>query len=221
MNLAEAVGDPSLAEEVATRSVSALRRAYSSNTERFDESVGDDPLTFGVQVWRNSWFQLEIELSQIRGVNTSRPKGSLAISVGRAILHPYKVGSTENVNLDHVTLSGTITKERIAASNSQLTLFEEGEESESGDIRPINLVLAHSGNPFDGLCAVWTGAPTLNDEGPAWAWIEPIFRIAPEEIRRTAEPPIEMDFLPYAEMPLSEIDLSLVAPEEVKPEAED
>ena len=215
----ELIQSEATAHLLADRFVAALRRVYILNAERHEEAIGDDRLTFGVQVWRNSWFALEEELTDLDLVRTSRPNGSLAIHIGRAILHPYKVGATEELNIETVRIAGTLTKDRIAASN-QMTLFEE--ESPSGSAsEPAHLVLAHSGNPFDGLCGIWVGAPTLTDDGPAWLWVEQIYRIPPEEVRRTEEPGPEPSFPPYTEMPLSEIDLSLLPQPEEQPQEEE
>jgi hypothetical protein len=44
------------------------------------------------------------------------------------------------------------------------------------------LIVAHAGNPKDGLCSVWIGAPVLGpDDAIRWAWLHQIYSIASAE----------------------------------------
>ena len=205
------------AGDLIRRCVSALKRAYALNIERYNEQVGDDRLTFGVAVWRNSWFLLQEALVDLAGAETARPDGSLVIRVGDVLLHTYKVGETETKDINAVRIEGTATKDRIVRGNTeQLRLFEL---TKLGG--PSNLVLAHLGNPFDGLCAAYVGAPTNAMDGPAWEWVERIYLIPPEEVRRGAEPLPEGPIIPCSDMPLSDFNLSLTSESKIEPKPDE
>lgn len=194
-----------LADELKDRLVSALQHVYAINSERYNPELGDDGLTFGVQVWRNSWYELEAAVQDIPEVVTSRPDGSLVIRIGEVCLHSYKVGNTEQLNVNNVQISGTATKNRIVHSNfEQLQLFS----TTASAAGPPNLVLVHTGNSFDGLCAAWVGAPTEDEAGPSWHWVEMIYQIPPGEIRR-GEPMSDGPVTPYSDLPVTDFDLTL------------
>lgn len=190
---------------LSDRLVSALRHVYAINSERYDAELGDDGLTFGVMVWRNSWFQLEAAVQDLPEVVTARPDGSLVMRIGDVRLHTYKVGNTEELNINNVRISGTATKDKIVHSNAeQLQLFSTMAPA-SG---PPNLVFVHAGNSFDGLCAAWVGAPTEDEAGPSWHWVETIYQIPPGEIRRD-EPLPDGPVTPFSELPVTDFDLTL------------
>jgi hypothetical protein len=194
-----------LAEELPHRIVTALQHTYAMNAERHDPSLGDDGLTFGVGVWRNSWHGLEEAVEPLPDVSSERPDGSLVLVIGATRIHSYKVGNTEELDIATVRFSGTATKSRIVRSNAeQLQLFD----SATTLAPPANLVLAHAGNPFDGLCAVYVGVPTEGDSGPSWHWVEELFRIPPSDIRRS-EPIAQGPTTPYSDMPVTDFDLTL------------
>lgn len=196
-----------LADRLSEVMVSALQHSYAINCERYNQELGDDGLTFGVQVWRNSWFQLEQAVDDLSGVTTARPDGSLVIRVGGVQIHTYKVGNTEGQSIHNVRISGTATKNRIVRSNvEQLQLFPTALTTDG----PPNLVLAHAGNHFDGLCAVWIGAPTEDAAGPSWHWVESLHQIPRDEVRRD-EPLPEGPVVPYSDLPVSDFDLTLKA----------
>lgn len=194
-----------LADELSDRLVSALQHVYAINAERYDPQLGDDGLTFGVQVWRNSWHELEAAVQTLHDISTARPDGSLVLRIGDVRLHTYKVGNTEELNIHNVRISGTATKDRIVHSNvEQLQLFSTAPPATG----PPNLVLAHAGNPFDGLCAVYVGAPTEDEAGPSWSWVESLYQIPPDEVRR-GEPLPEGPVTPYSDLPVTDFDLTL------------
>ena len=90
---------PSLAE-LPDIVVPVLRRVYDINAGRHDPHVGDDAVTFGSAIYRNSWFQLEQAFAECDGWITGRPDGSLTISNGDVRMHVYRCGQDENTDLD-------------------------------------------------------------------------------------------------------------------------
>src|SRR4051794_18835629 len=94
---------PSLPQDLAdlgALAVPGIREVYGMNARRHDPLVGDDGVTFGISVWRNTWFRLEEDLAPIEGWKTSRPKGSLAIRGCGYRVHAYKWGEDERVDLE-------------------------------------------------------------------------------------------------------------------------
>ena len=108
-----------------------------------------------------------------------------------SVFHVYRLGHDETSDLDAYRLDdgpASLTKRSIAQSNTaQLTLalFDEpiGPEIEIVPPSLSDLVIIHAGNPDDGCCGVWVGAPLLLDEASAspWAWIEPLWLIERSE----------------------------------------
>lgn len=49
------------------------------------------------------------------------------------------------------------------------------EVPQASDLRGV--VIIHAGNPDEGCCGIWVGAPLTSDEvsGSPWAWIEPMW----------------------------------------------
>jgi hypothetical protein len=117
-------------------------------------------------VYRNSWFAVERELRDHAEWRTARPDGSLTISGHGYAIHVYRVGADEHIDLDDIRLDGdgsSTTKRLIAQANGQLAFrFTSTGPRVERELR--NLVVAHAGNPDDGCCAVWIGAPLSAEE---------------------------------------------------------
>jgi hypothetical protein len=201
--------------------VKVLRRVYDQNAERYDEPVGDDGVTFAVSIYRNSWFQLEEAFKQLPGWRTARPRGSLVISRGEFRIHVYRWGQDEQVDLDGFRLDeaqASATKRSIAEANSdQLTLFDATRfETEGGplELHLPNLVVVHAGNPDDGCCGIWVGAPVTTEQATSspWAWIEPLWLIArpqqPTAVPDVTSPPR------HDQLPEPDLDIALADDED-------
>jgi len=176
---------PSALADFARQATDELRRVYDFNAERHDQMVGDDAIVFGVSIYRNSWFVLERLIEDLDGWKSARPDGSLVICGAGYRIHVYRYGQDEDVDLDSFRLdAGTSeTKRSIAVTNGvQLTLDLEptpGPDTDEPDLDLRELVIVHAGNPDDGCCGVWIGAPIPADEVnlSPWYWIAPIWRI--------------------------------------------
>lgn len=165
---------------------SEVRRIYGINAERHDALIGDDAIVFGVSIYRNSWFILERIVEDLDGWTSSRPDGSLVICGAGYRIHVYRYGQDEAVDVDAFRLDDAVseTKRSIAVANGvQLTLDfpsegpEEAALPEESDLR--ELVIIHAGNPDDGCCGIWIGAPIPADEVSTkpWKWIRPLWLI--------------------------------------------
>ena len=161
-----------------------LGGVYQMNSDRHDESVGDDMMTFAQLVYRNSWAQLEQVLPSVDPrVRTSRPEGSLTIHTPGRDLKVYRGGADESFDIQHYEPEmGSVTKWQIAATNAlQMTLFEQQLQHDAGaetDIRlsPSVWFVVHSGNPESGLIQAWIGAPLMSADsnGSSWSFVLPL-----------------------------------------------
>ena len=209
---------PSSLADLADIVVPVLRRTYDINSARHDPQVGDDAVTFGSAIYRNSWFQLEQAFAEHVGWTTGRPDGSLTITNGDVRLHVYRCGQDELTDLDAFRLDdapASLTKRAIATANSaQLTLalFDEDQPPVSPTTPPTlrELVIIHAGNPDDGCCGIWVGAPLTIEEtitASPWAWIDSLWQIDRPEPRATT---IDLaDHVRHDELPEPDLDIRL------------
>lgn len=196
--------------------VDSLIKAYDTAGEVHGRDAGFDALTFGVMVWRLSWYHAEESLSAA-GFRVDRPNNSLRVEVGPFSVHLYRAGDNANFDIenDFGFLIGTPTKTSIPTANSQqLTLFNlEGNRIPPPGTHCTQLVVAHTGNPTEGLCAAWLGAPVLMEDRAKWAWVTQIFTTAPPELAFLPPPPPmpqeEAGFVSFQEQPEPVVDLRL------------
>jgi hypothetical protein len=89
--------------------------------------------------------------------------------------------------------------------------------SDPGRIETLrDLVIVHAGNPDDGCCGIWAGAPVATEDETAspWAWIEPLWLpdTGIQGLDETApSPPAPV---PHHELPEPEIVLTAIQDDE-------
>jgi hypothetical protein len=209
--------------EFADVAVAAIRRTYDVNANRHDPEIGDDAVVFGIAIYRNSWFLLEQEVAVLDGWTSSRPSGSLVIVGAGRRIHVYRCGQDGNVDLNDFRLDderSSATKRLVATTNTDQLAFDLGEltapavpaeAAQPGDLR--ELVIIHAGNPDEGCCGIWVGAPLTSDEvsGSPWAWIEPMWLPEDSAMPQADQQP-RLDPTPrHDELPEPEITLKPVA----------
>lgn len=172
-----------LADDLIHGIVVAMERDYAANADRHDESIGDDGQSFGWLVAHSAANFLEQELGAIPGIAFSRPLNSFQAELRDVVLHPCKTGSEFGDDVHVALLDGSLSRQRFVAENAeQLTLFHGNpmtgwEPSTAEGPRLRHLVIAHCGNPRDGLCWICVGAPHADGRsGSPWYWIEEIHR---------------------------------------------
>jgi hypothetical protein len=174
-----------LVEQVAAEVVPILRRVYDQNASRHDPIIGDDSTTFAISVYRNSWHQIEQRFNEIDGWSATRPKGSLLLTNGRVNIHVYRHGADEYVDIEKFSLedaASSLTKQLIAYTNGNqlaLDLTPHAPADAPDASRALELVVVHAGNPEDGCCGIWVGAPTTRDVPSAsrWVWVRSVWQI--------------------------------------------
>jgi hypothetical protein len=194
--------------------IPTIREVYDVNAERYDELMGDDAIVFGINVYRNSWFRVEQEVRELDGWGTSRPDGSLLISGHGYQLHMYRFGYNEAVDLDLFRIdeqTASATKRQVAVTNRQLR-FEYTQSTESpAPFEYRDLLIVHAGNPIDGCCGIWVGAPLAVDEqfSGLWAWTIPVWTIErTESVEATTDTcqPVAHDELPEPEIEVTALE---------------
>jgi hypothetical protein len=142
----------------------ALAATYDQCLGRFDRNVGFDGQTFGQMVFKSSWFHLEQYLAGDAGVRVIRDFSTFELDVEGVVLHPYKIGHQDGDIYDRFPSNEEAFALMAARNIEQLTLLPSKP--------PSRLVLAHAGNPIDGLRAVYVAAPTMGrDRSFGWAWV--------------------------------------------------
>lgn len=209
----------------ASPAVDAIRRSYEINSQRYEPDVGDDAVVFGIAIYRNSWYLIEQEVSALDNWRSARPAGSLLVVGAGLRIHVYRHGQDGSVDLDDFRLdeAASATKRDIAETNSEqlvLDFYTTGGEEREDDVQwtladPVSieglrdLVIVHAGNPDDGCCGVWIGAPVATED-PAtspWAWIEPLWLPDADVEAGNTHKPTPTSPVPHYELPEPEITL--------------
>lgn len=205
--------------------IAAIRRAYDINAERHDPEAGDDAVVFGIAVYRNSWFLLEREVEALEGWTSARPCGSLLITGSGLRVHVYRHGQNADVDIEAFRLDdarASATQRLIAESNTmQLVLpmpLGEARPAPEPDSDLAELVIIHAGNPDDGCCAIWIGAPIKSEEitTSPWAWIASIWTAEPIDASGTAGIVPDEARPRHYELPEPEIVLEAVEEDDVE-----
>lgn len=204
-----------LRESVDALFVRPIQRSYRFNRDRFEPDQGDDATTFGMAVYRNSWFQIEQAAATIDGFSTARPQGSLRVEGHGRSVHVYRHGSTAGVDLDSFRLddaAASATQAMIVANNTNQLTLELGDDFDAPpvDVTQVlhDLVVLHAGNPDDACQGVWMGAPvqTEHASGSPWAWIEPLWLPTDAD---DSLPDAKVTSTPTGHLELAEPDLDL------------
>jgi hypothetical protein len=213
------IGSSSAAAVLINGVVGSLLKVYDMNAARHEELHGDDPLTFGVLNWRNSWHYIEETFEDDPRFEISRPRGSLLLSIGAVEFRFYSHPGDEAVDIHEFNFEdGSLTKRQLPSRN-QLKLDLDWGSDEARLEALTQLAFVHTGNPIDGLCAVWVGAPQLvgEDQPSGWAWVEEIWHID-----RSAEsiPTPPFDQTPHSELEVPDLDIDLIDGSEEDEESE-
>ncbi len=215
-------------DEFADAAVAAIKRTYSVNAHRHDPEIGDDAVVFGIAIYRNSWYLLEQEVQELDGWSSARPSGSLVIIGAGLRIHVYRCGQDADVDLDGFRLDderSSATQRLIAEANAVQLSFDLEEWLAAveppapvtvDDLR--ELVIVHAGNPEDGCCGIWVGAPVTTDETSTtpWAWIEPLWLIEGLATGSAASTASAVETPRHDEMPEPEITLKPVGENEAE-----
>jgi hypothetical protein len=160
--------------DVQSAILRALARAYEENQNRHDPGLGDDPLTFGMHLWKSGTYFLAAELSGLPGIAIEVVNQSLDVHTGRCRLRMHKLGDSE------------FDKPETSFPNhvGPATRMGRTEQLELGLNLPpknehLDWVIGHYGTADDGLRAVRLQAVgnerALDGRISRWEAIETLF----------------------------------------------
>ena len=190
--------------------VDGLHTAYYNAAERWDESIGCDGLTFGVDVYSFACYDLKKRAERLAGamdVKTFRPAFRLKIGEFEAACH--RVGRSE-----HDPIGSSFPQSGCTAGTLTYHQFEF-EFAVDHKVDQGGVVIAHLGNHEQGLCAVYLcAADHVDGSGQIdhWAYSELIWsRSEVDEISEEAE---------VAQSPVEEVQAPVVRRKETSEVAE-
>jgi hypothetical protein len=156
-------GVPALLEtEFGKGVLAAIKRAYRIRADGHRSGDGDNAMTFGMNVRFSIEKFVDDAFARDSQVVIARPAGSFQAAFAGHLYHFYKFGSDASDSVDALDFDDSETKMNIVAYN-QMSL------PGIPDMR--HLIVAHSGNPEDGLLEIYVGAPdALGHDGSPWAW---------------------------------------------------
>lgn len=150
-------------EEQRDAFVDALEVAYEDAADRFDPGVGSNGSTFGTDVYHFSCFQVRkaIDARELGEMVSFMP--AFRASFGAVRMGCHRVGDSLSRTIEQCFPASEYAGETLT---TQLDLF-----STRGRDAPIGLVLAHRGNPDDGLLSVHLCVPGgVGEDGQINSW---------------------------------------------------
>lgn len=162
----------------------AIKKAYDDNMgEWFRPHVGNNNSTFGTSVHHSSVYNLtNMFRDALSDVIIQRPSNSLQIQLAATAMYVSKAGHRRDDKPDQFDFSNSEVRRRIAHANERLEmerLFEVSAQRTIVDPHGIEhyLMLAHCGNPFDGLGRLDIGLlrPHKKNQSPFY-WHEPVYK---------------------------------------------
>ena len=152
---------------------SVIRRSYELAKDHYDPDIGVDGQIFAFAVYKIAARQFEIALPSLPETKIIWNGRGREIVRGSKRLRWNKVGTSHRDAIDTSFPSRSKSAARMAEANlEQLDLG-------FGESEPINWIVAHVGNPTDGLCALYLAAPIESRGGQVTGWLRwiPIFDI--------------------------------------------
>jgi hypothetical protein len=162
-----------------------LGRAYDAVGERHEAELGFDGLTFGINVARVGWFQIELDVSLSPGLTSSRANNSFHVhDEDRRSYGVYRGGDTAAWDIWTFDFdSGTETRASGPTNNTrQLALeFDHVMQPDESEVLVAqyarDLTFVHAGNAADGMCALYLGAAVRDEKSgkSRWAWVRRVW----------------------------------------------
>lgn len=162
-------------EEIVAEYVGALGVAYDATAERHDPHEGSNNETFGVTVYH---FKVKRLTEAFRdgslGVTCRKVNNAFRMFVGPYIVGCYRVGESEQDDIS----SSFPGNEGAAAELVESQLWLCGVPKTQGVERAKKLVIAHLGNPDEGLRAIYLCVPgrMRGDRICEWAYTSLLWR---------------------------------------------
>ena len=166
--------DINFSREIKTHLIEALHRAYETAIDAYDESTGSNANTFGMGLY---WFCVH-ELSLLAQDETNdieliRERPDFRLKIGSIIVACHNVGSAHEQDISVSFPNNNRAAGQLALSNAeQLSLpgFESNHFYKENTSNELKVVLAHIGNPLDGMGAVYLCVPVYEKKGRIKLW---------------------------------------------------
>jgi hypothetical protein len=196
-------------DDIKATIVAGVQRAYDIVQERHDEDLGYNAHTFGHDVYHIGRHQLGLccEKSGGKLARVEELKAIFRFQGGEYTLGFYKVGRSAETNIWEAFPTSDNGTMSVNTEGQLVLLGLEAEVMDRvDDLRYV--VVAHLGNPRDGLCAVYLCIPVRAENGKitGWGYAECIYKA--QQGNRSIRPTAPA-------MPPPEHQISPVAPEEV------
>lgn len=193
-------------ESITSHLVDALREGYEVACENFRPNKGSRALTFGIDVWAFGTFQLQrvAELSDLE-LDYEEHEHRTTLERDGLYLNCYRVGSSADQNIWDCFPNNRNTAPRLARNNLQFEIF--GDCGLTGR-EPVDLVLAHFGNPDAGLDAVYLCVPIAANQNQIsqWGFAKLLWR---RDGLAAVGTPMAPEMPPAPEVPIGEPELRL------------
>jgi hypothetical protein len=176
-------------QDVKDNIVNSVRYAYQIVHERYDETLGFNATTFGGDVYHVGTFQLGKYCTRSGGKleRVQELKSLCRFRGGPFTLGFYKVGFSVTDNIwEHFPTSENGAISATDEGHPILVGLEDAMIDRVDELRYV--VVAHMGNPTDGLCAVYLCIPIHTEGGKIkrWGYAEAIYQ---RTLGNSAAPP--------------------------------
>lgn len=161
--------------------------AYNDAAERHDPAVGSNATTFGVGVYNYAWHRLRDTSKSHPTMSVTKDNGADRLHVGAFVLGSHRVGSSADADIDHSFPNNDGATTTMIEGHQQYLPGMEPKAEDFADRR--RFVIAHLGNPEDGLCALYLCIPEgrYGEKIERWAHTRLIWKRS--EIRDELPPP--------------------------------
>jgi hypothetical protein len=186
--------------EVEQLLIAALKKASDSACELHDESRGSNNRTYGFQIYEFLKHEFKkISVSSSGKIEIIQKGNWVGLKVGRFEVGFYKVGYSENENIDRCFPKNKCGAPKLV----QMELFDHLPKDAGPDLQRVTkFILAHQSNSLDGVCSIHLCVPMKDEESETidnWAHKHQIYMID-----RQATTPTTPDEFVSDERPLPE-----------------
>lgn len=145
-----------------------LRDAYGAAIASHDPEVGHDAMSFGLLVYKSNVFFLRQLAERVDWMTVTTHAPSFEFQIGEYAISCYCAGRTDSIDAKNAFPKNRTRAGRIAEANSQQArLFADLWD----DSACRQLILAHIGNPEEGLLEVFAAVPvTKGEDGRVSEW---------------------------------------------------
>ena len=182
----------------------ALLAAYSEAAEVCDPERGYNDLLHGLIVYHLTGFRLQRGFEDDPGVNYEFSGAGPELSIDGLRLRWNKVGRSASEQIAASFPRPSLAGALMAEANQQLGLWAD----EFDATEPVNWILAHIGNPRDGLIRAYLAAPLRSDGRAITGWASWV------AIYDAAQPQIDLPEAPAPGLPepveIEPVEISLI-----------